>query len=193
VNEAFVRAYFPNVNPLGQRFGFDTDETAARAAAKDPKYHRDPGDVIIGVVHDSKYNDLRSDVKPTMYVPSDDGGTFELRTAGNPLAVVSAVREILRQAGGNMPIFDMETESKQIDDLLFQERLIARMSRCSHCCLLVLDSSVCFRTNSRSARRKSASGWRWEHRRETSCEMSSGMGYYLPSSARPLARQYRSP
>jgi len=128
VNEAFVRAYFPNVNPLGQRFGFDTDETAAKAAAEDPKYRRDPGDVIIGVVHDSKYDDLRSDVKPTMYVPSDDGGTFELRTAENPLAVVSAVREILRQAGGNMPIFDIETESKQIDDLLFQERLIARMS-----------------------------------------------------------------
>lgn len=128
VNEAFVRAYFPNVNPLGQRFGFDTDEAAAKATAEDPKYRRDPGYVIIGVVHDSKYNDLRSDVKPTIYVPSDDGGTFELRTAGNPLAVVSAVREILRQAGGNMPLFDIETESKQIDDLLFQERLIVRMS-----------------------------------------------------------------
>ncbi len=128
VNEAFVRVYFPNVNPLGQRFGFDTDEDSAKAASEDPKYRRDPGEVIIGVVHDSKYNDLRREVKPTMYVPSDHGGTFELRTAGNPLAVVSAVRGILRQAGGNMPIFDIETESKQIDDLLFQERLIARMS-----------------------------------------------------------------
>jgi predicted permease len=128
VNEAFVRVYFPNVNPLGQRFGFDTDEDAAKAASEDPKYRRNPGEVIIAVVRDSKYNDLRRDVKPTMYVPSDDGGTFELRTAGYPLAVVSAVREILRQAGGNMPIFDIETESKQIDDLLFQERLIARMS-----------------------------------------------------------------
>ena len=128
VNEAFVRAYFPNVNPLGQHFGFDTDADAAKAAADDPKYRRDPGEIIIGVVRDSKYNDLRSEVKPTMYVPSDDGGTFELRTAGNPLAVVSSVREILRQAGGDIPIFDIKTESKQIEDLLFQERLIAQTS-----------------------------------------------------------------
>ena len=128
VNEAFVRAYFPNVEPLGQHFGFDTDEDAAKGAAGNPKYRRDPGQIVIGVVRDSKYNDLRRETHPTMYVPSDSGGTFELRTAGNPLAVIPTVREIVQQAGADMPIFDITTESRQIDDLLFQERLIARMS-----------------------------------------------------------------
>jgi len=79
-------------------------------------------------VRDAKYNDLRREVKPTMYVPSGEGGNFELRTAVNPMGVVSAVRDVIRQAGNDMPIFDIATQSKQIDDLLYQERLIARMS-----------------------------------------------------------------
>ncbi|HKO05864.1 MAG TPA: FtsX-like permease family protein, partial [Candidatus Acidoferrales bacterium] len=128
VNEAFVRAYFPNANPLGQPFGADTDEAASKYAAEDPDYSRNPGWVIAGVVRDAKYDDLRRDIKPTMYVPAGEGGSFELRTAGDPMAVVSAVREIVRQAGSDMPIFDITTQSKQIDDLLYQERLIARMS-----------------------------------------------------------------
>ncbi len=79
-------------------------------------------------MRDAKYNNLRREMNPTMYVPSGNGGRFELRTAGNPLAVVSAVREIVRQAGSRHADFDIKTESKQIDDLLFQERLIARLS-----------------------------------------------------------------
>ncbi len=128
VNEAFARAYFPNVDPLGKPFGADTDEQVAKYSADNPKYQRSPGWIIVGVVRDARYNSLRREVKPTMYVPIGDGGSFELRTAGNPLAVVSAVREIVRQAGSDMPISDLKTESKQIDDLLFQERLIARLS-----------------------------------------------------------------
>ena len=100
----------------------------AKYSADNPKYQRSPGWIIVGVVRDARYNSLRREVKPTMYVPIGDGGSFELRTAGNPLAVVSAVREIVRQAGSDMPISDLKTESKQIDDLLFQERLIARLS-----------------------------------------------------------------
>jgi len=128
VNEAFVRAYFTHVNPLGQPFGADTDEQAAKYSAEYPDYHRNPGWVIVGVVRDTKYNDLRREVNPTMYVPSGEGGSFELRTAGDPMAVVSAVRDIVRQGGSDMPIYDVKTQSKQIDDLLYQERLIARMS-----------------------------------------------------------------
>jgi predicted permease len=128
VNEAFARAYFPKVDVAGKIFGADTDEMEAKSAADNLAYRRNPGWVIVGVVRDAKYNSLRRDVKPTVYVPSGLGGAFELRTAGNPMSVISAVREVVRQVGSDMPIFDVKTESKQIDDLLYQERLIARMS-----------------------------------------------------------------
>ncbi len=128
VNESFAHKYFPNVDPLGKPFGADTDEMVAKYSADNPKYQRNPGWIIIGVVRDARYNSLRREVNPTMYVPIGEGGSFELRTAGNPLAVVSAVRDVVRQAGTDMPISDIKTESKQIDDLLFQERMIARLS-----------------------------------------------------------------
>jgi predicted permease len=128
VNEAFVRAYLPKTNPLGQPFGADTDEMARKYSAYSPDYKHNPGWVIVGVVGDTKYNNLRREVHPTMYVPTAQGSTFELRTAGNPMSVLSAVRDVVRQAGSDMPIFDITTESQQIDKLLFQERLIARLS-----------------------------------------------------------------
>jgi len=128
VNEAFVRAYFPKTNPLGQAFGADTDEMVRKYSPYSPDYKRNPGWVVVGVVGDAKYNNLRREVHPTMYVPIEQGGSFELRTAGDPMSVLSAVREVVRQAGGDMPIYDITTQSEQIDKLLFQERLIARLS-----------------------------------------------------------------
>ena len=128
VNQTFVHAYFPTVNPVGQVFGADTDASFAKARGDDPKYVRDSGMVIVGVVRDTKVTDLRREVRPTIYLPSGGSGEFELRTAGDPLAIVPAVRDAVRQISSSMPVFDVTTESKQIDGLLFQERLIARMS-----------------------------------------------------------------
>ncbi|MGB6875512.1 MAG: permease prefix domain 1-containing protein [Candidatus Acidiferrales bacterium] len=53
---------------------------------------------------------------------------FELRVAANPTALVKAVREIVSQAGDNLPLTDVRTQIEQIDQILFQERLMARLS-----------------------------------------------------------------
>jgi ABC-type antimicrobial peptide transport system permease subunit len=82
----------------------------------------------VGVVRDAKYNDLRREIHPTKYVPSWDAGTFELRTAGDPDSLVPAVRNVVRQAGLDLPLVGVETQTRQIDTLLFQERLTARLS-----------------------------------------------------------------
>jgi ABC-type antimicrobial peptide transport system permease subunit len=94
----------------------------------DPDTEEDAGSMIVGVVRDAKYADLRREVHPTMYVPSGDAGTFELRTAGDPESLVRAVRNVVRQAGPDLPIVDIETQTQQIDTMLFQERLIARLA-----------------------------------------------------------------
>jgi predicted permease len=123
VNEAFVRAYFPRVNPLGQPFG-----AYIPGVNGEPDSSPRAGWQIVGVVRDTKYDDLRRAIEPTTYVPSDSGGSFELRTARDPLAVVPEVREIVRQAGKDIPVVDVKTQAQQIDGMLFQERLIARLS-----------------------------------------------------------------
>ena len=127
VNEAFAKAYFPQVNPIDKTFGEDTDEMFEKYSQVVPNYHRNPGWFVVGVVKDAKYNDLRREVMPTFYVPSGSGGYFELRTATNPLAMMPEITRVVQQADGDMPIYDVKTQSQQIDDLLFQERLVARL------------------------------------------------------------------
>src|SRR5207302_8680667 len=88
-----------------------------------------PGYEIIGVVRDTKYSDLRREIHAMMYHPQSAGGaSFELRTAADPLAILPAVREVVAQVNTNLPLFGVKTESEQIDRLLFQERLVARLS-----------------------------------------------------------------
>lgn len=123
VNDSFVHAYFAKVNPLGRPFGANSPGMSG-----DPETEVTAGWVIVGVVRDAKYNDLRREIHPTMYVPSGDAGAFELRTAGDPASIVPAVREVVRQVGSDLPIVDVKTQSQQIDEMLFQERLIARLS-----------------------------------------------------------------
>ena len=53
---------------------------------------------------------------------------FELRAAKVPASIIPAVRSLVRQVDGNLPISNLVTESESIDQLLFQERLIARFS-----------------------------------------------------------------
>ena len=125
VNEAFVRAYFPNVNPIGQPFG-----------AYVPGVNGDPspdesvsaGWQIVGVVGDAKYDSLRGSIAPTIYVPASEGGSFELRTSLDPLAVAPDVRDVVRQAGSNIPVVNMLTQTETIERQLFQERLVARLA-----------------------------------------------------------------
>jgi predicted permease len=120
VNQAFVEKYLGKEYPLGKQFG------QSEADANGP---RSPGYEIIGVVRDAKYNSLRRDIHAMMYMPQSFGGaSFELRTAADPQAILPAIREVVAQVNTNLPLFDVKTESEQIDRLLFQERLVARLS-----------------------------------------------------------------
>jgi predicted permease len=113
VNEAFVKKYAGQDNLLGKLFGTDMP----------------PGYEIVGVVRDTKYNSLREDVKATIYSPQRVmGATFELRTAADPRAILPAIRKAVAEVNPDLPLFDVSTESQQIDRLLFQERLVARLA-----------------------------------------------------------------
>lgn len=121
VDQAFVAKFLGKENPLGKRFG--QSEASQNGPAS-------PGYEIVGVVRDTKYNDLRREMSPMMYTPKSGfmGASFEVRTAGDPQALVPAIRKVVAEINPNLPLRDVTTESQQIDRLLFQERLVARLS-----------------------------------------------------------------
>jgi predicted permease len=122
VNKTLVQKYFPKVNPLGQHFG-------EREADPEKGDWASPGWAIVGVVNDAKYDDLRGAIEPTIYAPASGRNTsFELRTAANPGATTSAVRSAVSQMDSNLPVFNVHTQTELIDRLLFQERIIAKLS-----------------------------------------------------------------
>jgi predicted permease len=121
VNEELLRKYFPNQNPIGIRFGqhvADADSTFANS-----------GWIIVGVSGNTKYESLRKEVRPTVYLAcTGRAASFSLRTVANPLGFIPQVRSIVNEMDGNLPLTKMQTESQQIESQLFAERLIARLS-----------------------------------------------------------------
>jgi predicted permease len=123
VNETFVRKYFGNADPLGRRISY------APSPGESAGQRKNPGLVVIGIAGDAKYESLRAQVDPTVYLPSSGGDVnFELRTAISSAAVIPAVRSTVSDFNSELPIFYIRPESESLDQLLFQERLIARLS-----------------------------------------------------------------
>jgi predicted permease len=120
VNQTFAEKYFPGENPVGKRFSFKSSR---------------PDQVeIVGLARDAKYTRQREDVPPTAYIPwrqeTGDLGkvTFELRTAGDPPAVVAAVRKATSETDENLPLDDVRTQVEEADRTLAMERVFARLS-----------------------------------------------------------------
>jgi predicted permease len=131
INQTFARKCFANQDPLGRHIGnADRDE---------PPTGPRPGYRIVGIVSDTKYSSLRREVEPTMFMPLvSNRAYFELRTASDPTALVKQVRAIVAQADNNLPLFDVRTQSQQIEQALFQERLMSRLSSFFACLALIL-------------------------------------------------------
>jgi ABC-type antimicrobial peptide transport system permease subunit len=55
---------------------------------------------------------------------------FELRTAGDPLALADQVRRIVHDASPQVPVADLTTQSRQIDATISQERIFAQLCTC---------------------------------------------------------------
>ncbi len=120
VNEAFVKLYFPDRDPVGQHIGLGSD-----AANQNIE--------IVGIARDARYGSLREEAPATVYRPfSQDSAIpfmcYELRTAVAPLSLVPAVRASVAAIDRNVPLSGIETESQQVDDTLLGERLFAKLS-----------------------------------------------------------------
>ncbi|OLC40797.1 MAG: hypothetical protein AUH43_25730 [Acidobacteria bacterium 13_1_40CM_65_14] len=119
VDELFTRRFFPNVSPLGRRFGLDPRDNN--------RYE------IVGVVRDTRYNSLRSDPYPTVYepyVPGDLGGPvhFAIRATIDSSRLTEAVRKAVASVDPAVPLTEFHTQTALIDRLLRTERLLGFIS-----------------------------------------------------------------
>ena len=116
VNDVLARKYWPNKNPLGRHFAL-----------------RGVDMQVVGIFGDAKYTDLRQAIPPTVYYPyvqQMDGMPqmhFEVRTAGDASALIPSVRQAVASIDNRLPLFDVQTQTQEIDDLLYQERLFAKL------------------------------------------------------------------
>jgi predicted permease len=120
VNETFVRRFFPRVNPVGQH--------VEASPSDDPTRPRGPGWEIIGVAGDARYEALRGDIEPTMYAASAGDAFFSVRTSVDPLTMTPAIRDLINRRDSNLAMFNVASEDQNIDQLVFNERLVARLS-----------------------------------------------------------------
>jgi len=118
VNQAFVREFLPGKNPVGQYYGYD---------ALNPRLLQ-----IVGVVKDSRVNDVREDVPPTIYhsLSQDvqDVGSLNVRTFGNPAQLVRDIREAVRSVDPRLPIGNSSTVAEVVSESLWGYQLIARLT-----------------------------------------------------------------
>ncbi|HUK31824.1 MAG TPA: ABC transporter permease [Candidatus Acidoferrum sp.] len=98
VNEAFVRRYFPNEDPLGHRF-----QTAGNTSWR----------TIVGVVGDTRQMGLATEVMPEVFLslyqsPYPDMA-LAIRTDADPSALVPAIRTAVAAIDKDVPLYGVET------------------------------------------------------------------------------------
>lgn len=124
VNQVFVEKYFHGENPLGRHFRLGgTDGVDIE---------------IVGVARTARYSSLKRAIPPVTYTswlqtPKNrrlQQMIFELRTTGNPLALANAVRQVVHQVGPEVPVANITTQSRRIDETILQERTFAQLCAC---------------------------------------------------------------
>jgi len=118
VNKTFSKRFFPKGDALGHSVGKNKPENRL---------------TIVGVIGDSKYKRVDEKSKPTLYFPFAQHTPIpnmqvELRTSGDPDALLPSVRAVLHDLDPNLPIQKPVTQRAQFDESYSQARLFARLS-----------------------------------------------------------------
>jgi predicted permease len=133
VNEAFVKTFFPNADPIGQHFG------------KGDAGHA--GDYeIVGVVKAAKYQDPAQPPNPMFFLPlaqtinnyADPGdqrietgskymGTIELHVAGDPGSFYPIIRRLLAGVDPNLTANRISTFDEQILNNTTEKTMMSRL------------------------------------------------------------------
>lgn len=123
VNEAFAREFFRGENPLG-RF-IMADELKCQ---------------IVGLCSNQKYDSLRRDIAPLLYIPYRQFRflylTCIVRSVLPPMSLIPAVRKAVTEVDPKLPLDGITTQKRMLKKSLTRERLYA--SLCGSLALLAL-------------------------------------------------------
>jgi len=121
INEAMAKEFFSNRNPIGVHL--------AMGSGNDIKFDME----IVGVVKNWKQEHVRTADRPYFFRPYSQFGklfgmSFYVRSQQDPLLIANAMRETVRGADANLPVYDLKTVQRVVDEDLFAERVIAGLS-----------------------------------------------------------------
>lgn len=84
---------------------------------------------IVGIARDGKYVTLGEDPRSYLYLPVSGNGlsgiTVLLRTGGEPMNVITPVRQTVQSLDQNLPVYDIRTMNQHLSGALFGARLSA--------------------------------------------------------------------
>jgi len=126
VNQKFAKRYFGDADPLGRHIGMGIDPGTKTDIE------------IVGVVGDTKYENLREEIPYELYVPNDqksfaNGSTVYVRAAGDAAQVFNELRSEVRSVDVAVPMYDMRTLADEMEISLLTERLLATLSSVFGC------------------------------------------------------------
>jgi predicted permease len=118
VNRTMARHYFGDANPIGKHVLFD---------------HEDKPYEIVGVVGDTKYQQVRLSTGSIIYMNAFQEGhlwpRFSIRTSGPPTAIERDVRRLVQEVAKTIVVDQMRTLEDQVDGDIVPERLMGMLSR----------------------------------------------------------------
>jgi putative ABC transport system permease protein len=122
-SESMVKRFFPGRNPVGLHFAFGGGNKVV------------PDIQIVGVVKDVKQEHVSTAVQPYVYIPYAQRQkitrmTFYVRTERDPLLVASTLQDTVRQLDANLPVYDLKTMQRVVEEDLFSARMVAVLSAC---------------------------------------------------------------
>ncbi len=122
-SESMVKRFFPGRNPLGLHFAFGGGDKIV------------PDIEIVGVVKDVKQEHVSTAVQPYVYIPYAQRQkitrmTFYVRSERDPLLLASSLQDTVRQLDANLPVYDLKTMQRVVEEDLFSARMVAVLSAC---------------------------------------------------------------
>jgi len=114
INERMADRYWPNQDPIGRTFRFDSETIARR---------------VVGVVKTIKYQTLGETPQPAIYLPFEqhytDGLVLYVRTTGDPSQAIGTVQRELRAMDAQVPLENAASVDEIIDQSLWMVRIAA--------------------------------------------------------------------
>jgi predicted permease len=115
VNERMAERFWPNQDPVGRTFRFDSDPTVRH---------------VVGVVKTIKYQTLGEPPQPAVYLPFRqnyaDGLVLYVRTAGaDPARTIGTIQREIRAMDSQVPLENAASVDELIDQSLWMVRIAA--------------------------------------------------------------------